>query len=228
MKRTVLAGVTLAALVSATAVAAAEVSTGWDFVAFGGGSRGYFSGNDKVLLGTESRNAYVVGLGVMFRPNPDFGFELDVRYAEKGGQGSVDVTDYSKPNQGPNYVGSGTTKLGYVEIPIVMAGHLATGDRTYLRGYAGPSINVLTQAEFEGQLGGVPVSGYDIKDALQSIDYNIVIGASFVYDVQSVSFWVDGRWSIGLNSISDTAASHDIKNNSLEWVLGVGLPLARE
>lgn len=234
MRKLILTAAVLAFAGLARPASATQLRAGWDAVAFGGVTTSDFTGSDRVFLGTDARTAFTTGLGAVLRVNDVLGFEMDVRYTEKGGKGLVDVTDYSKPNggsnpnQGPTFVGEGTTKLGYVEIPILMAAHMPVGGETYVRGYAGPSFNILTRAEFTGTLGGVEVSGVNLQDGLKSFDGSLVIGASFVYDPGKASGWVDARWNLGLSSISDTAVDRQIKNRAWEFAIGVGIPLARE
>ena len=98
-------------LVASTALAApaAEVKTGSDIVLFGGYASSNFSGNNKTLLGDGSRSGALAGIGFMLRVNQDFGFEGDLRLTQKGGEGEVDITDYTGVNSGPTIVGEGTT-----------------------------------------------------------------------------------------------------------------------
>ena len=216
-------------LVSATASAtlAAEVTVGSDIVLFGGVANSYFGGGDKGLLGDGSRSAGTAGVAFMLRVNPDFGFEADVRMTQKGGEGEIDITDYTGVNNGPTIVGEGTTRLTYVEIPLLLAAHLALSETSYLRAYGGPTFDILVSANFEGQIQGQEAN-VDIKDGIASFEYGLALGGGYTYDAGKVSFWVDGRWSLGMTSIDDTGKDRDIKNQSVEFALGVGVPLARE
>jgi opacity protein-like surface antigen len=220
---------TAAALVASTAMAApaAEVTTGADIVLFGGASSSGFSGGDKTLLGDGTRNAGTAGLSFMLRVNQDYGFQADIRLTQKGGEGRIDITDYTGVNNGPTIVGEGTTRLTYVEIPLMLAAHLATGEKHYLRAYGGPSFNILASASFEGEIEGQQ-QNVDIKEGVATFEYAIAIGGGWTYDAGKASVWIDGRWSLGLSSIDDTGKDRDITNQSWEFALGVGLPLARE
>jgi opacity protein-like surface antigen len=221
--------VATAAIVAATALPAwaADAQPGMDLVLFGGVSNSSFSGSDQTLLGDGSRTGATGGLAFMLRVNPDYGFEADVRVTQKGGEGQVDITDYTGVNTGPTIVGEGTTRLTYVEIPVMITAQLATGEKSFARAYFGPSFNILVSADFNGVIGGAEQT-IDIEEGIDSFEYAIALGAGWVYDFGPVSGWVDGRWEIALSSIDDTGKDRDIKNQSWEFALGAGIPLARK
>ena len=213
-------------IVPVASAAVAEVKPGTDVVLFGGVSHSNFTGSDKTLLGENSRTGSVVGLGFMLRVNEDFGFEADLRLAQKGGEGTVDITDYTGPNNGPTIVGQGTTRLTYLEIPLMLVVMLPTGEDSHLRAFGGPSANVLTSANFEGTIDGQEQK-IDLKDGIKGSEFGLVFGAGWCYDAGEASVWLDGRWAMGLSSIDDSGKHRDIKNQSWQFSLGVGIPLAR-
>lgn len=225
LKPVLVAAVLLSAL--ATGVRAWDVKPGSDIVLFGGTSSASFSGGDKNLLGDGTRDGGLAGLAFVIRVNPDYGFEADVRLTQKGGEGEVDITDYTQANSGPTIVGEGTTSLAYVEIPLMFTAQLGVSRNSHLRAFGGPSFNVLVSANFEGTIEGQE-QNVDIKEGISSFDYAIVLGGGWVYDAGKATVWIDGRWVSSLTSIDDTAAERDIKNQSWEVALGVGFPLARE
>lgn len=221
----------LAALVmiatAAPLASAEDASVGLDLVLFGGYARSHFSGSDKVFLGGDNRDGALAGLAFMARVTPVYGFEADVRVTQKGGQGDVDITDYSGSNSGPTYVGNGETRLTYVEIPLLFTVQMGIGQHGFVRAFGGPSFNILASADFEGSLQGVDQK-VDLKDGVTSTDYNIVLGAGYCHDFGEVSAWLDGRLCTGLSTVDDTSKDRDIKNQSWEVALGVGIPLARQ
>ena len=219
--------ISLLILLAATAASAQVVQPGSDLVLFGGGASSSFTGSDKALLGDGTRTGTTAGLGYVLRVNPDFGFEVDVRMTQKGGEGTIDITDYTGANNGPTIVGEGTTRLTYLEIPLMLAVQLGISKSSHLRAYGGPSINILVSANFEGVIQGQEQK-VDINEGIKGNEVGLALGGGWTYDAGKASLWVDGRWSFGLASISDTSKDRDIKNQSWEFALGVGVPLSRE
>lgn len=225
LKALLVSAVFLAA--TATGVYAWDVQPGSDIVLSGGTSSASFSGSDKTFLGEGSRNGGLAGVGFVLRVNPDYGFAADVRITQKGGEGEVDITDYTQANTGPTIVGEGTTSLTYVEIPLMFTMQLGVSQKSHLRAFGGPSFNILVSANFDGTIDGQE-QNVDIKEGIKSFDYAIALGGGWVYDAGKASFWMDGRWVSSLTSIDDTGQERDIKNQSWEVALGVGFPLARQ
>ena len=223
MRLGVVCGVLLAV---ASPVAHAEEVTGWDAVLFGGMTQAKLTGSNQPFSGSDSRNAFAGGAGFMLRVNDELGFEFGLRYAQKGADGAVDLTDYSQDvNAGTERItGDGTTKLDFVELPVTVAGYLPTGQHAYLRGYVGMSLAVLTGASFEGTLQGKPAD-LDIKDNLEGVDLCWVVGASWTYELEKVSLWLDGRYVGGTRSIDKSNRDYDVKTSTREFALGVGIPL---
>jgi hypothetical protein len=214
-------------IVSSTAVTAfaGGVREGIDVILLGGTSSAYFRGSDNVLLGEGTRKGGTAGLAFVMVVNPTIGLEMDIRYTQKGGEGNVDVSDYDKPTTGPSYVGNGTTELNYIEVPLLVAAHMATGRNSFARAYSGPSFNFLASANFDGEIEGQPQK-VDIKDNISSMDFDLVIGGGWTYETHTASIWFDGRWVLGLVSI-DNNSDRQIINYAWEFALGVGIPLKR-
>ena len=219
--------VSVAIVMVAAAGASADVKPGSDVVLFGGASHSNFAGADgKALLGSEKRIGYIAGLGLMLRLNEDYGFETGLRLVQKGGKGTVDVTDYTGPNNGPTIVGEGTTRLMYAEIPLLLAVTFPTGTDSYLRAFGGPSFNILTSANFEGTIEDQQEK-VDLKNGIKNLEAGFVFGAGWTYDAGEASMWLDARWDMGFRSIDDTGKDRDIKTQTWQFALGVGIPLAR-
>jgi opacity protein-like surface antigen len=218
-----------AVILAATAMtsAAEEAQPGIDIVLFAGASHSSFSGADNTLLGDGGITGATGGLGLMLRVNPDFGFEVDVRFTQKGGEGQVDITDYTGANNGPTIIGQGKTELTYAEIPLLLTFQLPTGEKSFLRAFFGPSFDILMNANFNGVIEGEQ-QDINIEDGVSDFEYAVVVGAGWMYDAGPASLWLDGRWAIALSSVDDTARDRDINNQTWEFALGVGIPLARE
>ncbi|HET6349047.1 MAG TPA: porin family protein [Candidatus Krumholzibacteria bacterium] len=210
------------------AVAQEDDMLGWDGVVYGGMSQAKMSGDNQPFSGSDSRNAFTGGVGFLLRVDRQMGFEFGLRYAQKGADGNVDLTDYNVPVNGgtQRITGNGTTKLDYIELPVTIAGYLPTGKQAYLRGYLGLSLAVLTSAKFEGTLLGQPVST-DIKSSLDNMDFCWLVGASWTYEFENWSLWADARFVGGARSVDNSSADYNTHTSTREFALGAGIPLAR-
>ena len=212
-------------LLVAAGAASAQDELGWQGVLFGGWAQGDLSGSNQPFSSSESRDGLTAGAGFMLRTSHELGWEFGLRYSQKGADGVVDLTDYTGPvNPAESVEGAGTTKLDYIEVPVAIAGYLPTGQKAYLRGYLGVSFGVLLSASFEGVLEGEPAD-VDIKDQLEDWDLCWLIGASWTYDLASVSLWIDGRYVGGTRSIDKSSRDFDVKTSTREFSAGVGIPL---
>jgi len=215
-----------AALVLAALASAPAHAQRWDLLVSGGWSNGNLSGGRDKLLGTETRNGFTAGVGALLRADDELGFEFAARYVQKGGTGTISET-YAVPNFSnvTEEIGQATVAADYVQIDILIAGILDTSAKSYLRGYIGPSLGVLVKANADGVIDGEPFE-QDMKDNFKSVDWTPTIGASFHYDVGAVALVLDGRFSMGISSIDDTAGDHDIKTRTWQVSLGAAIPLA--
>lgn len=220
--------VALCAVAALTWVDDARSQPYWDMAITGGWNRASLSGGGAKLLGDDPLNKFNVGVAFLLRADEELGFEFGVRYSRKGGSGTIDTT-YAIPNfknvTAP--IGDAEVTLDYIEIPILIAGILQTGESAYVRGYAGPCLGILVSADAKGVMSGEPYEE-DISDTLDNIDFALDFGASFVYAFGAWSGMIDGRYAIGLNSIDDSNLDIEIKTRTWEVSLGVLIPLAHD
>jgi len=197
----------------------------WDLFLYGGAATSSFVGTDARLLGEESRTGFVGGGGLFLRFYDEMGIEFGIRYAQKGSRGTI-LVQYSVPNfkNVPVAVGNAEFDIDYIEFPLVFAGVLEIGARSWIRAYGGPSINVLIKAHVTGTANGEPVD-QDIDDVLRDVDYTGVVGATYKYGLSSFSLIADGRWVIGFRSINSDKDAFDIKTSTWNFTVGVGIPL---
>ena len=222
--------VTLLILCSIIFIAPADDAMGeeaWDLAITGGWNNSTLSGGAEKLLGSETLNMFNFGAALLLRVNEEVGFEFGVRFSRKGGTGTIDTT-YSIPNfkNVTEQIGDAEVTLDFIEFPFLLAGMLPTGQSGYLRGYAGASLGILVNADVEGTLRGQDFEA-DISDLVKDIEFDIVLGASYVYEFSSWSAIGDGRYSLGLNSLDDSDLDMVLKTRTWEVSLGVLIPLAR-
>ena len=108
--------------------------------------------------------------------------------------------------QGFNSKGDVTTKLDYINLPVMAKFYV--GDGFSLE--AGPQIGFLASAKVD-----VDGESTDIKDSLKSIDFALNLGAGYKLD-SGLNFGL--RYSIGLTGVYDD--SYGTKNNVLQLSVG--------
>ena len=121
-------------------------------------------------------------------------------------------------------IGSADITLDYVEIPVVFVVFGNLSENSYLRGYIGPSVNILTRARMEGVIDHSPID-HDIKSDLQATQVSGVLGAGYTYEFKGWRLALDVRYWQGITKLVD---GPDIKTREFDAGVGVGIPLARD
>ncbi len=89
----------------------------------------------------------------------------------------------------------------YIEIPILFKMSLGSGDmQPYIM--AGPTIGILMGANLGINALGI---GFDlnVKDLAKSTDYGIALGGGLRFPVGQNTFFVEGRYSMGMANVID-------------------------
>lgn len=196
----------------------------WDMFFLGGYTSGRLTGGSDRLLGEDHKDGFAGGVGVQLRMQDAYAVEIEIGYTRKGGGGTIDST-FAVPNlkDVTKAVGEADVSLDYIRIPIVLAGIMDVTNSSYLRLYAGPCLNLLTRAHLTGTVEGKGVD-QDIKGTLQSAEVSGLIGASYVYDLETWRLIVDANYSEGFSKVTNAG---DIKTRTFALEAGVGIPLAR-
>lgn len=155
--------------------------------------------------GTDSRTGFMAGayvnIGVPMSP---ISIQPELLYTQKGSEASGTILGEQI---------TATTKLDYVEVPVLAKFSFAPGPVTP-HVYFGPyfAINVKAEAEAEG--GGQSAT-QDIKDSVKDTDFGVVVGAEV--DISKIN--VGLRYGAGLTKIAEDGS--DGKNGVLSIVAGI-------
>ena len=119
--------------------------------------------------------------------------------------------------------GSFTTSLSYLEVPILFgAAFPIDGSDFKPMVFAGPSVGLNLSCDDEG---------FDCKDSVNTLDFGLAIGAGFQYALESITLFLDGRYTFGLTNAADdlifVGTNEDVtaKNKAWQFMAGVGFPI---
>ena len=122
-------------------------------------------------------------------------------------------------------------KLNYIEIPVFLKILLGSSDtKPYIM--AGPTIGFLMSANMEVSAMGMSME-VDIKDFMESIDYGVSFGGGISFAMGNNSFFIEGRYTIGLADVFKGGESEDlgemeddeIKTKGIQIMGGFCMPL---
>lgn len=185
-------------LFAAALALAIPVSAQTQFLVKGGLNTAFFAGEDAG--GTEPRLGAVGGAGLRFNASPALGVQVEALYSQEGA-----VEDD----------GSGTFRLDYLDIPILLRAGLPVSPYADAGLYAGAQIGIPLNAEFDSEFG-------DDFDEETLTDIGIALGG----DYWSGAFGVDLRYVIGLTDTFDDEINGvfeplDIRNQTFTVTLGL-------
>ncbi len=119
------------------------------------------------------------------------------------------------------------TKYNYLEIPLLLKVSLPTEGKIKPSIFAGPSFGLLLSAKDEFD--------EDVKECAKSYDIGIVAGIGIGYELDMGTFFIEGRYEVGLTSISDLSDEQlkllklteqpDVKNSALSAMVGFSFAL---
>lgn len=136
----------------------------------------------------------------------------ELLFSQKGAkeEGQIDLfgTVYS-------YKASATNN--YIEIPVLAK--FSFGKIIVPSILVGPSLGLLMSANAEAEIGGVSSGSVDVKDAYNSTDLGLVIGAE-VKTPAKLS--VEARYNMGLSKVPKeiSGVQPDVKNSTFSVMLG--------
>ena len=148
----------------------------------------------------KSRTGFAAGLGFDLGSGL-IGLQPEVLYVQKG------VAFDGTPSGS-----SDAPRLGYIDVPVLLKITLRTPAIQPMF-YAGPSVNFRLSCSFNGA---------DCKDATNSTDYGVVLGAG-VRLGGSHGFTLEGRYTWGLKDVNDPGAG--VKNETRTFLMLAGISL---
>ncbi|HEX3927885.1 MAG TPA: porin family protein [Gemmatimonadales bacterium] len=204
MRKTLL---TLAAAAMTAAPLSAQVMMG---VEGGFASSNISASGTSGTFTTTSRSGFAAGISIAGRLGQGIHLGPDVLYIEKGFQENSDGV-------------TGTFKLNYVEVPLLLHLSFGTGmTRVFVLGGPAIAFKVSCSADLSngsgGSIGGDCTS--DSDSDIKSTDVSVMFGAGVMIDDLSLS----ARYDLGLTNVLNNA-SNDLsyKNHTLLILAGFRL-----
>lgn len=146
--------------------------------------------------GTDVRAGFTGGLFMNYRFNPNFSIQPEANFVMKHSQVDAGVLG---ENEKTKYL------FNYLEIPVLLKGHLPTGSVVTPNIYAGPAL-------------AFNLSDDDVED-LRSVDFGFAFGGGF--DIYH-TIMLDLRYTLGVVDIFDVPAEPSAKNGTFAVTLGIG------
>ena len=146
---------------------------------------------------------FQIGGFAEFKISEKFAFQPELMYSAQGGKETF--------QEGGSDIDV-TTKLGYINIPLMAKYYVA--EKFSLE--AGPQIGFLTSAKNKFEGGGESLE-VDVKDSTSSVDFGLNLGAGYDF-TEKLSAGV--RYNFGLSNTYDDEGDADIKNAVLSVSLG--------
>ncbi|MDC7999792.1 porin family protein [Aequorivita todarodis] len=199
--------ITAITIMSITAMKAQEVRIG----AKGGLNLATFSGD---VENADNRTAFHLGGLVEIPFSERFSIQPEILYSAQGAK-----YDDAGSFGGVPYNYTVTTKLDYIQVPVMAKVYLVEG----LALEAGPQVAFLVndKYEYDGDLGPFEGSGEGDLDEndLSTIDVSLGAGASYRLPM---GLFLGARYNFGLSNVNDAADKDDYKihNNVLQLSVG--------
>ncbi len=194
------------AVMSVSAVQAQEVRLGVK----GGVNFATFNGDN--LGDIKSRTGFHIGGLVEVPISERFSVQPEILYSAQGAEFKE-----SGREAGVDYSYEFKNKLDYISVPVMAKFYVIDG----LAIEAGPQVSFLTssKSEYEGQLGGITVSGDSDLESISKIDFSLGVGASYRIPM---GVFFGARYNFGLTNVNDgdNADNNKIHNNVFQLSAG--------
>jgi hypothetical protein len=180
----------------------ANMSNAEDFIA---------SGTSGASVSTSMRTGFMGGLFVGKDVNEKMGFRVEGLWVQKGVKADITV-----PSLG---TASTTTKLDYIEFPILFVYNLSNTEKMGFNFFAGPTLGFNITAKAEDT---------DIKDNIESFEFGGAIGAGVAKKMAGgKAITLDARYSMGGTGVGKDVPSgvDNPKNRGIGVMVGYQMPL---
>lgn len=145
---------------------------------------------------------FQIGGFAEFKISEKFAIQPELMYSAQGGKESYNQEGFEV---------EGTTKLGYINIPIMAKYYVAKSFSLE----AGPQIGFLMSAKAEMKAAGESLS-VDVKDEVESVDFGLNFGAGYDF-TENLSAGL--RYNLGLANAAK-ADNTDVKNSVFSISVG--------
>lgn len=132
---------------------------------------------DALVDETQPRLGLAAGLVGRYNVTPSFAFQLEALYSQKGVTTEDDAL---------------TSKIDYVEIPVLARVSVPLSPLLNAGAYVGPSIGIPVNDEVDYDLPNIPET--------DTFDPATDLGATIGVDIGSGPFFVDARYTFGLSN----------------------------
>jgi hypothetical protein len=147
--------------------------------------------------------------------NPMWTVQGELLYAMKGVKAKWNVGD-------DEY--NGTTKLTYLEVPVLLMLNIPVQGNIKPQIFAGPAIGFKLGAKHETKAHSSTVE-VDI-DGAKSMDFGLVVGAGVGFPMGPKTISLEGRYDLGLTNVYDKAEGDskqpEVKNSVISFMVGIG------
>lgn len=116
---------------------------------------------------------------------------------------------------------AGSFRLSYVELPVFLK-FTSRGGGVRPYAMAGPSAGYLIKARARAM--GMDE---DAKDLFKKGDLDLGLGAGVLFPAGRSSFFVEGRYSLGLINVAKDSEESTLKNRGIQVMAGLSFPLGR-
>lgn len=162
-----------------------------------------FDMGDEYSYEINYKRGFLLGCGIEFTLTRNIAIEIDGLYFQKG---SKVQRIYSHIEI---YVDPKNYSLNVVSIPTLLKIKFLPGSSPYVLGGGEFSI-ILSHDEV------------DIKENYESFDYGLVFGAGFEMKMPGASFFIEGRYHLGINNIiKDPVGDESIKTKAIVAIVGI-------
>lgn len=162
------------------------------------------------LTGSDVNNAAIktgidVGAFLTYDISDIFAVEPELLFSMKGAKSdSASVT--------------GSWKVNYIEIPILLKAKLPTDGKIKPCIYVGPGIGFLMSSKISDDIE------IDMKDFTKSTDITLIAGAGVSYMMEKGALSFEARYEVGLSTIAKTpiGTAPDYKTSDIAILVGYG------
>lgn len=158
----------------------------------------YFSSSNSNF-----RIGFSIGAFAYYRFTEFLGFMAEINYINRGGKG--------KNDDGEDI----TLKFDYLEFPLLFRIDFDLTNNPFV--YSGLSLNYIINKAL------ITNDNTYIVDDLKKIDLGFIVGGGYKFNLYTNVFHFDLRYFRSFSSIHDAATQIDIKNNSIEFKIGIDL-----
>jgi hypothetical protein len=116
---------------------------------------------------------------------------------------------------------SGSWKIDYIEIPILLKAKLPTDGKIKPCVFVGPGIGFLLSSKISDDIE------LDVKDYTKSTDITLIAGAGVSYMMEKGALSFEARYEVGLSTIAKTkiGTAPDYKTSDITIMVGYGFAL---